>query len=156
RDRRRHGTERFPVELHRQSAGAALRVARGALGMTSAAQAFHAATKYVMRPGAGNVEEIWLGTPPDIVPAIWEEDWSIEPLEFKIYETLAPIALPRSGMPTSISALEALAADDIGAAERVPDLAAVAQLAFAANGLLDRRLTSRSGRVFHYRTAGCT
>ncbi len=91
------------------------------------------------------------------MPAIWEQDWSIEPLEFKIYESLEPIALPRGAAPASISALEALAADDHAASgERLPNLSSVAELAYAANGLLDRRLRSRSGRVFQFRTAGCT
>jgi SagB-type dehydrogenase family enzyme len=125
--------------------------------VTSATAAFHAATKYVMRTGESGVEEIWLGTPPEIVPAIWEQDWSIEPLEFKIYESLEPIALPRGAAPEPISALEALAAEqDTDSAERLPNLSSVAELAYAANGLLHRRLRSRSGRVFQYRTAGCT
>ncbi|MBV9358666.1 MAG: SagB family peptide dehydrogenase [Chloroflexi bacterium] len=110
-----------------------------------------------MRAGTGGIEEIWLGTPPDIVPAIWEQDWSIEPLEFKIYESLEPIALPREPAATSMSALEALAGDhDTTSGECLPNLNSVAELAYAANGLLDRRLRWRSGRVVQYRTAGCT
>src|SRR5690606_34838999 len=62
---------------------------------TRAALTFHNATKYLAVPDATGTEQILMGTPPALEPPIWEEDWSLEPFPFKIYETLDPIEIPR-------------------------------------------------------------
>ncbi len=124
---------------------------------TGAALAFHNATKYVlMRDGSGE-EQLLMGTPPVLEGPIWQEDWSLEPFPFKIYETLAPIRLPRAFPPSSLPALEAIArtgAEPIGVI--VPDLAALARIGLLSNGLLNRQRTSQSGATIEYRTAGGT
>ncbi|HET7035160.1 MAG TPA: SagB/ThcOx family dehydrogenase [Thermomicrobiaceae bacterium] len=124
---------------------------------TSAARAFHDATKYVaVKDEAGN-EVSRMGTPPNVEPSIWQEDWSLEPFAFKIYETLEPLPLPRDFAPSLMPALEAIArtgAEPTG--ERVPALADLARIGLLANGLLNRQTTSRGGQTIEYRTAGGT
>ena len=123
----------------------------------SAARAFHNATKYVATKDEAGEEVFLMGTPPDLVPPIWEEDWSLEPFPFKIYETLEPIPLPREFAPSSIPALEAIArtgAEPTG--ERMPTLNDVARIALLSNGLLNRQAASKSGRTIEFRTAGGT
>jgi SagB-type dehydrogenase family enzyme len=118
-----------------------------------AALGFHAATRYWRGDDGG----IAMGTPPDLENAIWEEDRSLEPYPFKVYETLEPIPLPREFAPSSLPALRALsspgAAEAAGAA--VPDLALLARIGLLSNGLLDRTVTVRD-TVITYRTAGGT
>ncbi len=124
---------------------------------TGAALAFHNATKYVVVRDEAGEEQLLMGTPPDLENPIWQEDWSLEPFPFKIYETLAPIRLPRAFPPSSLPALEAIArtgAEPIGVI--VPDLAALARIGLLANGLLNRQRTSQSGATIEYRTAGGT
>ena len=124
---------------------------------TSAAIAFHNATKYVVVRDEAGDEQSLMGTPPDVENAIWQEDWSLEPFPFKIYETLAPIPLPREFSPSSLPALEAIArtgAEPQGVA--VPDLATLARIGLLSNGLLNRQRTSQSGATIEYRTAGGT
>lgn len=124
---------------------------------TRAAVTFHNATKYLAVPDATGAEQILMGTPPALEPPIWEEDWSLEPFPFKIYETLDPIEIPRDVTPSAIPALEAIArtgAEPQGPA--VPDRATLARIALLSNGLLNRQTRSRSGRVIQYRTAGGT
>ncbi len=76
---------------------------------THATWTFHDATKYgVVRDEAGNEQDV-MGTPPDVEAPIWQEDWSLEPVPFKIYETLHPLALPRVFPPSAVPGLEALA-----------------------------------------------
>jgi SagB-type dehydrogenase family enzyme len=124
---------------------------------TDAAMAFHNATKYVAVRDAAGEEQFLMGTPPDVENPIWQEDWSLEPFPFKIYETLPPTPLPREFPPSSLPALEAIArtgAEPRG--EAMPDLAALARIGLLSNGLLNRQRTSQSGATIEYRTAGGT
>lgn len=125
---------------------------------TRAALDFHAATKYVSFPGATAEEPYAMGTPPALERVIWQEDWSIEPRPYKVYTDLPPIALPADLPATRLPALEALSrtGDEPGQGGRLPDRAALARLARLSNGLLNRRLTTSSGRVVEFRTAGGT
>ena len=123
----------------------------------SAARTFHNATKYVATKDEAGEEVFLMGTPPDLVPPIWQEDWSLEPFAFKIYETLEPIPLPREFAPSNMPALEAIArtgAEPTGV--RVPTLNDIARIALLSNGLLNRQVTTKSGRTIEYRTAGGT
>jgi SagB-type dehydrogenase family enzyme len=132
-------------------------MARWENGDLGTARAFHNATKYVaVRDEAGN-EQFKMGTPPDVENSIWQEDWSLEPFPFKIYETLDPLPIPREYAPSAMPALEAIAragTEPVG--ERVPDRAALARIALLSNGLLNRQRTSQSGAVIEFRTAGGT
>jgi len=125
---------------------------------TRAALAFHAATKYAaLRDPAGQVQYV-MGTPPAHEDPIWQEDWSIEPLPYKVYPTLEPIALPVDLQRSTLPALDALArtGGEADSAPPMPDRASVARLARLSNGLLNRAVTSRSGRIVQFRTAGGT
>ncbi|TDC46062.1 SagB/ThcOx family dehydrogenase [Jiangella ureilytica] len=115
-----------------------------------AALEFHAATRYWRDDDGG----IAMGTPPALENAIWEEDRSLEPYPFKVYETLEPIPLPRDFAASSIPALEALSASGLDGAA-APDLELLARIGLLSNGLLDRTVTVRD-TVITYRTAGGT
>ncbi len=124
---------------------------------TEATRRFHAATKYVAVRDVAGGERFMMGTPPDVEPAIWEEDRSIEPFPYKVYETLDPIPIPRDFPPTTMPALEAVArtgAEPRG--EVLPDLAALARIALLSNGILKRGSRRPSGEVIEYRTSGGT
>jgi SagB-type dehydrogenase family enzyme len=123
---------------------------------TDVARRFHAATKYVAVADETGDEQFLMGTLPEVENSTWEEDWSLEPFPYKIYETLVPIPLPRDFPATAMPALEAIArtgAEPDG--ERVPDLAALARLALLSNGIL-KRGAHRPGGVIEYRAAGGT
>jgi SagB-type dehydrogenase family enzyme len=122
-----------------------------------AARAFHAATSYVaVRDGAGD-EQFMMGTPPDVEHPIWQEDWSLEPYAFKVYETLPPLAIPREIAPSALPALAALGRTGAEiAGEAVPDRATLAKIGRLAVWLLERQRTSQSGMTIEYRTAGGT
>src|SRR5579885_684978 len=124
---------------------------------TGAARTFHRATRYVAVPDAAGNEQFLMGTPPDLENPIWQEDWSLEPFAFKIYETLDPLTIPRDFTPSAMPALDAIActgAEPQG--EAVPDRAALARIGLLSNGLLNRQRTSQSGAVIEFRTAGGT
>ena len=124
---------------------------------TATARAFHDATKYVAVIDDQGQEQSLMGTAPNLEEAIWQEDWSLEPLAFKIYETIEPIPLPREFAPSTIPALEAIArtgAEPQG--ERIPTLNDVARIALLSNGLLNRQRKSQSGQIIEFRTAGGT
>ncbi len=132
---------------------------------TEVAWAFHDATKYVAALGETGDLGILMGTPPAVEAAIWEEDRSLEPFPYKVYETLPPIALPADPedatvdrSSASVPALQAIASAGVDgmvtggqADKRI--LARISQL---SNGLLRRRRTTPGGRVLDYRTAGGT
>ena len=124
---------------------------------TAAALAFQAATSYSGVRDETGAERFVMGTPPDTEPPIWQEDWSLEPYAFKVYESLPPLAIPRDFPPSALPALAALArtgAEPTG--EAVPDRAMLARLGRFSNGLLERQRTSQSGMTIEYRTAGGT
>jgi SagB-type dehydrogenase family enzyme len=128
---------------------------------TKRALAFHDASKYgVIRDETGE-ERFVMGSPPDPDSAAYEEDLALLPLPYKIYETLAPIPLPRDLPPTTLPGLEALsrtgAESRASGEEAVVDLAAIARIALLSNGLLGRTRTNpHRGRTVEYRTAGGT
>ena len=123
---------------------------------TSVAWTFHDATKYVPRADATGFA---MGTPPHLEDPIWEQDRSLEPFPYKIYDTLDPLGLPREFPSSPVPALEALAstgAAGSGGGHAVVDLAALARIGLLSNGRLDRHLTTGDGRVIEYRAAGGT
>lgn len=82
-------------------------------------------------------------------------DGAIQPLPFKIYKTLEPIALPRELPPIDFPALDAIAAIEVyPAAECVPDLVTIAQLLHYSAGITKRK-TYPGGEVY-FRAAACT
>ncbi|MEO8605155.1 MAG: SagB family peptide dehydrogenase, partial [bacterium] len=81
-------------------------------------------------------------------------DWEIQPLPFKIYDSVPSLALPRelgvSTMP-ALSALGALAGGDV----TIPDLRQLARLLHFSAGIT-RRKEYPGGRVMYFRAAACT
>src|SRR5579859_8084489 len=76
---------------------------------TTAALAFHAATRYVALRDASGEAQYAMGTPPALERPIWQEDMSIEPTAYKVYTGLSPIWLPTEFKPGTLPALDALA-----------------------------------------------
>jgi SagB-type dehydrogenase family enzyme len=126
----------------------------------AAARRYHEATKH---------------SPESLRRAPQTLDWSNQPLPYKIYPTLPPIPLPSSFVPSTMPALDAIAAsapfrDSVDLAtsrtgsapstgagqrtERVPDLATVARLCHLSNGVLRRRRFG-DGEI-GFRAAACT
>ena len=82
-------------------------------------------------------------------------DWPNQPLPFKIYTTLAPIALPRDFAASGAPALDAIAGRvDPASGERVPDRAAIARLCYYSNGIT--KVLKRAGGEMAFRAAACT
>lgn len=121
------------------------------------ARRFHEATSYVDARDDAGEPAFMMGIPPDLEHPIWEEDWSVEPFPYKVYETLDPIPLPRDFPPTTMPALDALASTGTGLeGERIPDLMALARIALLSNGILKRGSHRPGGGVIEYRAAGGT
>jgi SagB-type dehydrogenase family enzyme len=121
------------------------------------AVAFHNATKYyALSDSEAGDERIGIGDPASRTPAIWQKDWDIKPLLYKVYASLPPIALPRELPETGMPALEAIAATGAPGSSVVPDKALLGRLGLLTNGSLDRTWTSADGREHRYRTAGGT
>jgi SagB-type dehydrogenase family enzyme len=124
---------------------------------TSIARHFHEATSYRAALDHHGEPTFMMGTPPDLEHPIWEEDWSVEPFPYKVYETLAPIPLPHDFPPTTIPALDALASTGTGPeGDRIPDLATLARISLLSNGILKRGSHRPGGGVIEYRAAGGT
>lgn len=124
---------------------------------TQVARDFHNATKYISFLDDHSEEQFAMGTLPNVEPAIWQEDWSIEPYPFKAYETLDPIQLPREFVPTSMSALAAISrtgSEPLG--ERLPNLADLARISLLSNGILKQGAHRPDGTIIQYRAAGGT
>ena len=123
------------------------------------AVAFHSATKYyALSDSEPGDERIGIGDPTNQTEAIWQKDWDIKPLLYKVYESLPPVGLPRELPDTGIPALAAIATTgaEPPASTVVPDKALLGRLGLLTNGALDRTWTTPDGRVHHYRTAGGT
>lgn len=98
-----------------------------------------------------------MGTAPSFEPPIWEEDWSITPRTWKVYPSLAALALPAELLHSELPALDALARTgaETSSTGALPDRASLAQLGRLTNGLLNRSKQYRRYFV-EYRTAGGT
>jgi SagB-type dehydrogenase family enzyme len=122
------------------------------------AVAFHNATKYyALRESEPGDERIGIGDPANQTEAIWQKDRDIRPLLYKVYESLAPIELPRELPDTGTPTLAAIAATGAEApSSTVLDKALLGRIGLLTNGSLGRTWTTRDGRVHHYRTAGGT
>ena len=82
-------------------------------------------------------------------------DWPNQPLPFKVYSTLKPIALPGDLAPPAMPALAAIAAPGVDpAGTRVPDLKTLAGILFFSAGITRRR-TFPGGEIL-FRAAACT
>jgi|DewCreStandDraft_2_1066082.scaffolds.fasta_scaffold00019_177 SagB-type dehydrogenase family enzyme len=83
-------------------------------------------------------------------------DWANKPIPYKIYTTLEPYArLPADFPPSSVSALDAIAAaDEPPDGERVPDLQTLARLCYFSNGVT--KVLRRGGEAIAFRAASCT
>jgi SagB-type dehydrogenase family enzyme len=125
---------------------------------TGATWTFHDASKYVAVRDEAGEEQFMMGTPPNVQNPIWQEDWSIEPFPFKVYETLDALALPREELaPLSMPALDAIAATgDEPSGNAQPSLADLARICLLSNGILKRGGHRPGGQEILYRAAGGT
>jgi SagB-type dehydrogenase family enzyme len=82
-------------------------------------------------------------------------DWANQPLPYKIYSTLPPLALPTTFADSTMSALDAIAAPPPSAGvDSIPDLETLARLCHFSNGVLRRR--RHPGGEVGFRAAACT
>ncbi len=82
-------------------------------------------------------------------------DWENQPLPFKIYSSLAPLALPHTFSSSGGAALSAIEAPGaLTEGERLPDLPTVAQLLHFSAGITKRRVVPGGEQFF--RAAACT
>jgi len=124
---------------------------------TRVAITFHNATKYAVVGDVASDDTLVWGSPPDPDSSGYTPDMALQPLPYKIYETLAPLPLPDESPPSALPGLEALArtgAEPTG--EAIPDRATVAGIARLSNGLLGRQISAGDGTTIAFRTAGST
>jgi SagB-type dehydrogenase family enzyme len=81
-------------------------------------------------------------------------DWTNQPLPFKAYTALEPLALPREARQTGVAALSAIAESIHTDSSAIPDLEALAQLLYLTAGITRHRKYS-SGDIY-FRAAACT
>jgi SagB-type dehydrogenase family enzyme len=81
-------------------------------------------------------------------------DWANQPLPYKIYSTLDPLALPRDLSFPRVAALDAIAAVGTEAATSVPGLPVLAGLLYLSGGITKR--LRFSGGAMDFRAAACT
>ena len=107
---------------------------------TRAAWAYHEETKHSPASLRSNAHHL---------------DWANQPLPFKVYPTLQPLALPHELLPVDVPALARLSAPgEAPAGEQVPDLKALARLLFFSAGITRKR--SHPGGQIFFRAAACT
>lgn len=127
---------------------------------TTVAWRFHDATKYLLARDENDetgLLRMWMGTPPHVEPPIWQQDWSLEPYPYKVYETLPPLPIPRDLAPSPRPALQAIGRTGAEAdASASPDRTTLARIGLLSNGLVGRRADRRTGRPVEFRTAGGT
>jgi SagB-type dehydrogenase family enzyme len=81
-------------------------------------------------------------------------DWTNQPLPFKAYTALEPLALPREARQTGVAALSAIAESIHTDSSAIPDLEALAQLLYLTAGITRHRKYP-SGDIY-FRAAACT
>ena len=124
---------------------------------TQVAITFHNATKYAVVGDVASDDTLVWGSPPDPDSSGYTPDMALQPLPYKIYETLAPLLLPAASPPSALPGLEVLArtgAEPTG--DAIPDRSMVARIARLSNGLLGRRASSSDGTTTAFRTVGST
>jgi len=122
---------------------------------TRIARQFHDYTKYTLINEGRDDANILVGIPPDLEPAIWQEDWSIEPRPFKSYTTADSIELPREFEPFTLPILDAIAAPGPRQSSATPSRDILARICLLSNGIL-KTGGHGTGRVIEYRAAGGT
>jgi SagB-type dehydrogenase family enzyme len=81
-------------------------------------------------------------------------DWTNQPMPFKAYTALEPLALPREARQTGVAALSAIAESIRTDSSAIPDLEALAHLLYLTAGITRHRKYP-SGDI-HFRAAACT
>ena len=81
-------------------------------------------------------------------------DWANQPLPFKAYTALEPLALPREARQTGVAALSAIAESIHTDSSAVPGLEALAQMLYLTAGITRHR--KYPGGDIHFRAAACT
>ncbi len=122
---------------------------------TSAARAFHDATKYSFADPNDPEGDILAGTPPNLENGIWQEDWSIEPRPFKSYTTAESFDLTREFAPFTLPILDAIADHGPRKSSAMPSRESLARICLLSNGIL-KTGGHGTNRVIEYRAAGGT
>lgn len=84
-------------------------------------------------------------------------DWTNQPFPFKAYTAPEPLPLPREVRQSAVAAISAIAESvpaETGAANAVPDLAALAELLYLSAGITRQR--KHAGGEIYFRAAACT
>jgi SagB-type dehydrogenase family enzyme len=82
-------------------------------------------------------------------------DWENQPIPFKIYSELEPIALPKQLFSSGMAALEAISILDTSAKDQaIPSIQTLAEMLFLSAGITKRR--SYPGGEILFRAAACT
>ena len=81
-------------------------------------------------------------------------DWPNQPLSFKLYRDLQPLALPKEREVSPAPALEAIAAGGDAPGEKIPDLEDLARLLYFSAGIT--KVKTRAGGQILFRAAACT
>jgi SagB-type dehydrogenase family enzyme len=82
-------------------------------------------------------------------------DFANQPLPFKIYPTIAPLALPRDVPQTGVAALSAIAEPaHLSRTETIPDLQDLARILYFSAGITKQRADSEG--AIYFRAAACT
>ncbi len=124
---------------------------------TQAARHFHEVTKYREVIAEDGSVQVLSGIPPNLGPAMGEQDTALMPYAYKVYVDLPAIALPPlTDLPDApLSALAALrASGDDG--DQTPDLNSIARICLLSNGILKRGSHRPDTPVIEYRAAGGT
>src|SRR5262245_16929992 len=82
-------------------------------------------------------------------------DWENQPIPFKFYSELEPIALPKQLSSSGMAALEAISIFDISTKDQaIPSIQTLAEILFLSAGITKRR--SYPGGEILFRAAACT
>ncbi|MBX3069470.1 MAG: SagB family peptide dehydrogenase [Thermomicrobiales bacterium] len=96
-----------------------------------------------------------MGIPPQLGPAMGEQDPALEPFPFKRYLGLDPVPLPAEPLHTNLPALTSIAAPDMASGSAPIDRAQLGTLLLRTAGML-KEWTNSSGKTWQFRAAGCT
>ena len=127
-----------------------------ALRSGDAARTYHSRTKWWFEGEPDGTERILAGIPPELGPALGEQDPVNEPALFKRYRNLPEVptgSRPIEAVGTAIAAMVSNGQGPEGAA--IPDLPTLGRLLERSNGIL-KTWTSPWGKEIAFRAAGQT
>jgi SagB-type dehydrogenase family enzyme len=125
-------------------------------GSGDAARAYHTRSKWWFEIGPDGTEQILMGIPPDLHPALGAQDPANEPKLFKRYRDAPEVPTGSRPIEAVATAIAALVADGQNPGGDVtPDLPTLGRLLQRSNGIL-KTSTTPWGKEIAYRAAGQT